>query len=109
MIYYLKNLLIAFFGINPFQLELEQVKEDYKKTETRVARLDECYESLKKKMLSTHKKIGDYQRIIENLRQRIAEKDELLNRMKDEYQQRINKYNTKIDELQGKLASKGKK
>lgn len=39
------------------------------------------------------------QGLVENLRQRIAEKDELMRRLKSDYQARIEEYTKEIDSL----------
>lgn len=95
MKHYLKNLLTALCGNNPYQMELDKVREEYSKTAGRVKELDELYGKVSQQLEGC-------QRLIENLRGRIAEKDELLRRTKKEYQQRIEKYNKVIGELSEK-------
>ena len=83
------NAWLALTGINPFQKELDDVRNKYKKTAERE-------ESL--------------QQLVENLRERLADKDcelkeqrkayvEYVERVKAGYQQRIDKYNEKVDHL----------
>jgi len=96
---YLKNLLTALFGNNPFQMELEKAKEDYEKTAARVKKLDELYTKVQGQM-------GSYQNLVEILRKRLTEKDELLKRTKEEYQKRIEQYNQKISELKTEKPAK---
>ena len=58
----------------------------------------------------TEKAISDvnsYQRLVENLRKRLSEKDALIDSMKEDYQQRINNYKTEIAELQKTERIKG--
>lgn len=96
---YLKNLLTALCGNNPFQMELERVREEYEKTADRVKQLEGLHEKVSGQIV-------DYQALIENLRQRLAEKDELLKRTKEEYQKRIKKYNELVSDLHEEKSSK---
>ena len=96
---YLKNLLTALFGNNPFQMELAKAREDYEKTAARVEKLDKLYTKVQGQM-------GSYQNLVENLRKHLIEKDELLKRTKKEYQERIEQYNKIISELKTEKPAK---
>ena len=48
----------------------------------------------------TDNRVASYQRLVENLRRRIYEKDHLIARLKDRFRQRIAQYDTKISEMQ---------
>lgn len=72
---YWHNLLLAIIGKSPFQSNTEQ-KPDMEQ------------------------KIASYQKLVENLRCRIYEKDHLISRMKKRFRQRISQADTKIAELQ---------
>ena len=99
---YLKNLLTALCGNNPFQMELIRVKEEYEKTAARVKQLEELHEKVSGQITS-------YQTLIDNLRQRLDEKNELLKRTKEEYQKRIEKYNKLVSDLHEEKPSKVEK
>lgn len=101
---YFKNLLIALLGRNPYQIELDEVKEKYEAAAENVNSLNDMYYKLLEKMDYAEKWIADYQRIIENLRERIKEKEEMLSQQDrdyraslDEYEKRIKAYKVKID------------
>ena len=96
---YLLNLLTALRGINPFERELEQVKKDYERVAEQVAQLQSVYATVKKRTTGAVSQIRGLQKLVENLRSRLSEKDELIERMKQDFQQRVNAYNAKIDEL----------
>lgn len=97
---YLKNLMTALRGHNPFEEELGRVKEDYKRVAAQVAQLQSVYDAVKEKTASTINQTRRLQNLVENLRKHLQEKDTLVERMKADYQQRIKDYNKKIDELQ---------
>lgn len=82
---YFLNLWEALLGRNPYRAELERMMED-------CATLDAQHS----------REVKSYQTLVENLRQRLHDKDELMKRMKDDYQERIEQYNAKIDELRNK-------
>lgn len=97
---YFANLMTALRGINPFEEELDRVRQDYNRVAEQVAQLQSVYYAVKDKTAKTVKQNKSLQRLVENLRTRISEKDTLIERMKAEYQQRLKAYNVKIDELQ---------
>lgn len=89
---YLKNLMKALCGNNPYQDELDRLREEFRTTAKGVKELESLYEKVSGQ-------IGDYQKLVENLRKRLSEKNELLNRTKEEYQKRIDQYNKVISDL----------
>lgn len=95
---YFKNIAIALLGRNPYQLELDRVREEYEKTAEQVRLLDELYGKVQKNL-------SDYEQLIENLRKRIIEKDQLMASMKRDFQERLSAYNEKIDELNKETAA----
>lgn len=92
--------MTALRGVNPFELELKRIRDDYNRVTDQVAQLQSVYGTVKDKTAKTVKQNKSLQRLVENLRTRIKEKDTLIERMKAEYQQRLKAYNVKIDELQ---------
>ena len=105
---YIKNLLMALMGRNPFQRELKEVKEAYEETAKKVTGLSSLYKKVSEEMDAVEKQQKDYQTLVENYRERLKEKDELIVRMKEDYQQRLAGYNAKIDELQRRRTRQSK-
>ena len=99
---YFANLMTALRGINPFQSELDRVKEEYNHVAEQVAQLEKVFNSVKKQTEKAISDVNSYQRLVENLRKRLSEKDALIDSMKEDYQQRINNYKTEIAELQNR-------
>ncbi len=99
---YLHNLMTALRGINPFEVELDRVRQDYKRVAEQVAQLESVYGAVKDKTVRSVNQVRSLQQLVENLRGRLKEKDTLIERIKAEYQQRIKDYNIKIDELQNR-------
>lgn len=127
---YLLTLWRALIGKNPFRMELAEAKEQLKKATENVqslqdqlfAALDhwegcqaELYEANKALEAATEtaacKQLKSMQRLVENLRERIKEKDaqleqqgrefqERMEQMKADYQKRINEYNEEINKIQ---------
>lgn len=111
---YLRNLMTAICGSNPFQMELDRVREEYEKTAERVARLDELCSEFRAGQSEDARKtavqIGSLQRLVENYRRRLAEKDDLIASMKEDfrkqeedYKTRLSAYSLQISSLQQRL------
>jgi chromosome segregation ATPase len=123
---YLRNLCLALCGNNPYQVELADVRGKYEKAAERVTGLQELYfkgvelyDAVSRHVAELEKLVADgkeqeksLQRLIENLRERMAEKDDVLaqqgkefrermERMKADYQRRIDEYTAEIDRLKG--------
>lgn len=126
---YLKNLMKALFGLDPYREELEEAKQQLEKSaENLSAMQDQYYKALdnwgetqkaleesdatNKKLLqrigTIEKRAASSQVLVENLRERIKEKDaemeaagevfrERTEHMKQDYQKRIDDYNQLID------------
>lgn len=106
---YFKNLLIAVCGKNPYQCELDKVREEMKKAGENVSMLRESFyreqekaaecekllNEYKKLMEKSDKQLASYQTLTENLRQRIAD-----------FQKRIEEYNKEVDRLQREAGKK---
>lgn len=70
---YFKNLIRALLGRNPFQMELDEVREMYEKTAERVSELQEYYFKIVEQMDQSKRQMKDDQRLIESLRDRVGE------------------------------------
>lgn len=113
MKHYIKNLITALAGCNPYQMELNQVREEYEKTADRVRELDDIYYKLHERLTETNKQVVGYQNLIENLRQRLSEKDALIEQAREdsrkqaeEYRKRVTDYSVTIERLQKELSQK---
>lgn len=113
---YIKNLMTALLGNNPYQMELDRVKEEYAKTASRVNDLSDKADELNQRLEDDVKTLDGYQLLIENLRERVAEKDGEIAHMKEEfkertegYKRRISDYSGQIARLQGELAKQKKR
>lgn len=112
---YLKNLVKAFCGRDPYREELDETKEKLEKSaENMTAMKGQLYSALEKweqavKMSEeSNSQLESREKLIENLRERINEKDEELKqqgndfrermeRMKGDYQKRLDEYNKLVD------------
>ena len=108
MVQYLKNLLKALMGLNPYQMELRWVTEKYEKLAAHVEALQSIYDeevekaSRCKSLLDNYQsqvqtyqsQMLAYQNLVENLRERVSD-----------YQRRIEEYNIEMDKLQTPKAS----
>lgn len=99
---YVKNLWLALTGANPYSDELQDAKDKLNKAADNLSAMrNQLYAALEKWEQSV-KRTDDYEALIENLREHIKEKDTLMERMKEDYQKRIDQYTKKIDELSKK-------
>ena len=103
MKFYLKNLVCALLGRNPFQKEMDALNDNYQKALQVVTVLADKTEALDAKLKETEASIKSYQLLTENLRQRVSEKDDEICRMKEFYGKRINEHKVKISELHDDL------
>lgn len=123
MRHYFQNLITALLGSNPYQKELDDVREKYGKTAERVGQLEDMYyKSLEKweeagrQGEEASKQLAGYQTLVENLRDRVAEKDALIAQLKEEaaaradgYKRRIEDYSAQVARLQADLAKARKR
>jgi len=70
---YIKNLLIALRGRNPYQEELDGLKEKYEKAGENVRILQNMYYDAAEKAWDAEKRESALQQLTENLRKRIRE------------------------------------
>lgn len=110
---YFRNLLRALFGMDPYRRELDELNEKYEKTAANVARLSEYahdlesmtesrghdIEDLTKKLAESNRMLVGGQQLIENLRRRLAEKQDELEQQAADYRNRIAQYTKEIDAL----------
>ena len=72
---YIKNVITALLGRNPFQQELEDLKKKCEDLDDQVKSLDNLYHSVVKKLNKADDQINSYQVLVENQRERLACKD----------------------------------
>lgn len=75
---YFKNLWHAFIGKNPFHDELTRVKEEFDVLKSKVSDLSNLYYEASSKIQVSEQQIRDYQQLVENLRRRLADKDDVI-------------------------------
>jgi len=117
---YLKNLLSALLGNNPYRAERDELAAKLEQAGENVRGLQELYYNMVDRWEKDKKQTASLQQLVENLRERISDKDAVIaqqqrdyrersERMKQEYQQRIHQYNIEVDALRGELQLAGKK
>lgn len=96
---YLKNLLIALKGRNPYQEELDEKNRRLQKVADHNQSLhDQLYAALNNwdgcRLLleDAEKKCASLQQLVENLRDRIKDKDAEIEQMRQEYDKRVATY-----------------
>ena len=110
---YLRNLWLAVTGKDPYQLELDGVKEELAKAREELEKavenarlLGELYGSTAAALKKDAEDIKDYQTLVENLRERIAEKDELIRQMEEAYRKSEKGYKERIADYGARMASR---
>ena len=86
---YLKNLLAALLGNNPYQAERDELAAKLEKADENVKQLRDMYFAACEKWEQNDKQVASLQQLVENLRERIKDKDAA-----------INQYMTDMDALQ---------
>lgn len=95
---YLKNLLSALLGNNPYQAECDELATKLEKAGDNVRGLQELYYNMVERWETEQKQMASLQQLVENLRERIKNKDAA-----------INQYMTEVDALRGELQLAQKK
>lgn len=88
---YVKNLIMALLGRNPYREELDELKEKYEKTGENVRSLRDMYYDAVERWEQAWKEVKQLQVLTENLRERIREKDKMMDEMQKENQRLNNK------------------
>ena len=89
---YLTNLFHSLMGHNPYQMELDALRECYEKTAERVGELNDFYYKSLDKFDDARKQVLGYQKLIENLRTRISEYENMV----DEYRKENNRLHSML-------------
>lgn len=72
---YLKNLLSALLGNNPYEAERDELRRQMEQASENVERLRDMYCAACEKWAQGDKQLASLQQLVENLRERIADKD----------------------------------
>jgi len=89
---YFKNLLAALLGNNPYEAECDDLRRQMEQAAENVERLRDMYCAACEKWEQSDKQVASLQQLVENLRERIKDKDAA-----------INQYMTEMDALRGEL------
>ena len=116
---YFRNLLEALLGRNPLREDMERMRQAHEKNEKEMLALKNLYcdcvdimDRYSRQIAEKDKQITSLQTLVDNLRERIKEKDGLLELVQHEYQLRmkqasedfqkkIETYSEEIDRLKG--------
>ena len=94
---YFKTLLIALLGRNPYRLELEQARDEYKRAAENMKTFRDLYYMCKEKEDGKAARLIDsLQQLVEMLRQHIREKDEQIEQMRADYRQQVVSYERRL-------------
>lgn len=117
MKYYLKNLLTALCGRNPYRQELDELKEEMEKARENVSTLQDAYykemeksvdaermqdeavkllEEYKSMIEKNGKQLTSFQALVENYRERLDEKNAMIEQIRKDYQRQVENYENRI-------------
>ena len=95
---YFKNLLSALLGNNPYQAERDDLAARLEQAAENIEKLHNMYCAACETWERSDKQVASLQQLVENLRERIKDKDAA-----------INQYMTEVDTLKGELQLAQKK
>lgn len=116
---YLKNLITALSGRNPYREDVGELRERYEKTAENVEALRVMYGNLleakclgedqlreyEQLLSSSEKQLASYQTLVDNLRERITEKDAMMDQMRKDYQQQVRNYEKRVGDYCATIAA----
>lgn len=91
---YFKNLLSALLGNNPYEAERDELAAKLEKADENVRGLNELYYTLLEKWAANKRQLASLQQLVENLRERIADKDAVITQLQNEYREHTEKRRT---------------
>ena len=94
---YLKNLINALLGINPYRAIMKHAMAEYGLTASGIMQMIAVGAQFKEDLAVERERTVSYQNLTENLRQRITEKDIEIHRQAMNYQQEIAKMRNAYD------------
>lgn len=95
---YLKNLLSALLGNNPYEAERDELATKLEKAGENYHQLNDLYYNMVERWEAKQKQIASLQQLVENLRERIRDKEAV-----------IHQYIKEVDTLKGELQLAQKK
>ena len=84
---YLKNLLSALLGNNPYETERDEMAAKLEQAGENVRGLQELYYNMVERWETERKQMASLQQLVENLRERIKDKDAAIVQLKKEYRE----------------------
>lgn len=84
---YLKNLLSALLGNNPYRAERDELRRQMEQAAENVERLRDMYCAACEKWEQGDKQVASLQQLVENLRERIKDKDAAIEQLQKEYRE----------------------
>lgn len=82
---YLRNLLSALLGYNPYQTEHDELRRQMEQASENVEQLRNMYCAACEKWEQGDKQVASLQQLVENLRERIKDKDAVIAQLQKEY------------------------
>ena len=86
---YIKNLLAALRGSDPFRAELDRVRAEHEQCREQVQQLQGLCLEAEKKMKKQRRMVYDCQRLVEHLRERLREKERQVELMEKDYEKKL--------------------
>jgi chromosome segregation ATPase len=84
---YFKNFLSALLGNNPYQTERDELRHQMEQAAENVEQLRNMYCAACEKCEQGDKQVASLQQLVENLRERIADKDAVIAQLQKEYRE----------------------
>ncbi len=84
---YLKNLLSALLGNNPYQAERDELAAKLEQAGENYRGLQELYYNMVERWETEQKQMASLQQLVENLRERIKDKDAVIAQLQNEYRE----------------------
>ena len=84
---YLKNLLSVLMGNNPYEAERDDLAAKLEKAGDNVRGLQELYYNMVERWEAERKQMASLQQLVENLRERIKDKDAVIAQLQNEYRE----------------------
>lgn len=81
---YFKNLLSALLGNNPYEAERDDLTAKLEKAAENVEQLRDMYCAACEKWVQSDKQVASLQQLVENLRERIKDKDAAIEQLQKE-------------------------
>lgn len=78
---YFKNLLSALLGNNPYRAERDEMTAKLEQAGDNVRGLQELYYNMVERWEAERKQMASLQQLVENLRERIADKDAVIDQL----------------------------